>query len=210
MAAAAGGEAMPEDPMAMKMAMLDIGPDHPDYTTKLDKLHKQAQDFGYNLAVKTAQEMAGEEEEEKEEEPGEVEAEIAPGVELEIEGEGEEGKPSNPPVSAEGAVGGDQGGAPGAPGLMAAPPAGDLGAPAGEIVEAMSAPGDIAPTSPEEEAALAEILAEMGLDQPGADQMMAAPVPQMDKIASYKSRVRGALLSKAAALRTANTTTKKD
>ena len=77
-----------EDEMAMKVAMLDVGPDHPDYVQKLERLHKHAHDFGYNLAMKTAQEVAGEAEEE------EV---MLPPAEGEGEAEAEgEGKPADP------------------------------------------------------------------------------------------------------------------
>jgi hypothetical protein len=134
------------DPMAMKVAMLDIGPDHPEYVNKLEAIHKKAMDFGYRLAVKTAQEIGAEQDA--------------------MLGGGE------PPME--------------------------------EVVGGMAgAPEDLAPQSPEEEQALQEVLAELGLDQGGADELMAAEVPQLDKVASFKSRVRGALLAKAAALRTA-------
>lgn len=153
----AGDPMMGGDPMAMKVAMLEVGPDHPDYIKKLDALHKEAQEFGYRLAVKTAQEIRDE---------GDTDVGI---LDEAFIGDGGGGEP-----------------------------------PVDEVVEGMVAePTDIAPQSPEEEAALAEVLGELGLDSQGADELMTAEIPELDKVASYKSRVRGALLAKAAALRTA-------
>jgi hypothetical protein len=63
--------------------------------------------------------------------------------------------------------------------------------------------------TPEEQAALLQVLQEMGLDPQALQQLQAAPMPAMDKVASYKARVSAAIFKKAAAIQIAQTSTNK-
>ncbi len=188
----AGGELPPEDLQAMKVAALDVGPGHPDYPQKLRTLHKAAHTFGFNLAIKTAQEL----EEAARHEAGEGEE----------EGESAAHEQGETPAqeTAEHLPGGEEAGLPG--GDPAAAAAAD--APTGSPVNGDPLAGLEAKT-PEEQAALMQVLQEMGINPQELDNLRAAPVPSMDKVASYKASVSAAIFKKAAALQIGQTSTNK-
>jgi hypothetical protein len=203
----AGGEPAPEDLQAMKVAALDVGPGHPDYPQKLRTLHKAAHAFGFNLAIKTAQEL----EEAAKHEAGEGKAhegsEGKKQEDAEKEGESSKHEQGETPAQehAEHLPGGEEAGAAGvAPAAPVIPGA----APTGEPMSGDPLAGLEAKT-PEEQAALLQVLQEMGLDPQALQQLQAAPVPAMDKVASYKARVSAAIFKKAAAIQIAQTSTNK-
>ncbi len=199
----AGGELTPEDLQAMKVAALDVGPGHPDYPQKLRVLHKDAHAFGFNLAIKTAQEL----EEAARHEAGEGEGEGDEGSEgaKAEEGDSAAHEQGETPAqeTAEHLPGGEEAGA---PGIAAAVPA--AAAPTGSPVAGDPLAGLEAKT-PEEQAALMQVLQEMGIDPQELASLRAAPVPAMDKVASYKAQVSAAIFKKAAALQIAQTSTNK-
>jgi hypothetical protein len=205
--AEAGGEMPPEDLQAMKVAALDVGPGHPDYPQKLRTLHKAAHAFGFNLAIKTAQEL----EEAAKHEAGEGKAhegsEGAKAEEGEKEGDSAAHEQGETPAqeNAEHLPGGEEAGIPGG-----APGAGIPGAaPTGSPVGGGDPMAGLEAKTPEEQAALMQVLQEMGLDPQALQQLQAAPMPAMDKIASYKAQVSAAIFKKAAAIQIAQTPTNK-
>lgn len=200
----AGGEPAPEDLQAMKVAALDVGPGHPDYPQKLRVLHKDAHAFGFNLAIKTAQELEEAARHEAGEGEGHEGSEGAKAEEGEKEGDSAAHEQGETPAqeTAEHLPGGEEAGA---PGIAAAPAA---AAPTGSPVAGDPLAGLEAKT-PEEQAALMQVLQEMGIDPQELASLRAAPVPAMDKVASYKARVSAAIFKKAAALQIAQTSTNK-
>jgi hypothetical protein len=202
----AGGELAPEDLQAMKTAALDVTPGHPDYPQKLRVLHKAAHAFGFNLAIKTAQELEEAAKHEAGEGEGHEGSEGSKAEEGEKEGDSAAHEQGETPAqeNAEHLPGGEEAGIPGG-----APGAGIPGAaPTGSPVGGDPMAGLEAKT-PEEQAALMQVLQEMGLDPQALQQLQAAPMPAMDKIASYKARVSAAIFKKAAAIQIAQTSTNK-
>jgi hypothetical protein len=191
----------------MKTAALDVTPGHPDYPQKLRTLHKAAHAFGFNLAIKTAQEL----EEAAKHEAGEGKAhegsEGAKAEEGEKEGDSAAHEQGETPAqeNAEHLPGGEEAGIPGG-----APGAGIPGAaPTGSPVGGGDPMAGLEAKTPEEQAALMQVLQEMGLDPQALQQLQAAPMPAMDKIASYKAQVSASIFKKAAAIQIAQTSTNK-
>lgn len=213
----AGPDGMIQDPgLEAKVAALHIGPDHPDYGKKLAHFRKEALQFGYDLAIKTAQEVLALEEalEQEKGEKGEG------GEKGEKHDEGGEGHKEPDADNA--------GKAPAAPGAQpdqaavvdamtgaGAPPAAP-GAPAGPGALPPAAPGAAmdpgaagsipVPKTPEEAAALQQLLAELGIQPEDLAKLQQADV----KVAAeheFSFKARQAILGKVAALRIAASTT---
>ena len=203
----AGGELPPEDLQAMKVAALDVGPGHPDYPQKLRTLHKAAHTFGFNLAIKTAQELEEAARHEAGEGEGHEGSEGAKAEEGEKEGDSAAHEQGESPAqeNAEHLPGGEEAGIPGGdPAAAGIPGAAPTGSPInGDPLAGLEA------KTPEEQAALMQVLQEMGIDPQELANLRAAPVPAMDKVASYKARVSAAIFKKAAALQIAQTSTNK-
>jgi hypothetical protein len=214
----AGGELPPEDLQAMKVAALDVGPGHPDYPQKLRTLHKAAHTFGFNLAIKTAQELEEAARHEAGEGEGHEGSEGAKAEEGKKEGDSAAHEQGESPAqeNAEHLPGGEEAGIPGgdpaaaAAGIPGGDPAAGIpgAAPTGSPINGDPLAGLEAKT-PEEQAALMQVLQEMGIDPQELANLRAAPVPAMDKVASYKARVSAAIFKKAAALQIAQTSTNK-
>jgi hypothetical protein len=162
-----------EDPvLEAKLAAAQIGPNHPEYITKLAHVYDDDIAAGAALFDKIAEELvaAGEKvenpvekkEEEKEESPKEEAAEKHEESETPAQEKKEE-----------------------------------TGA---QVIDAMAG-ANLAPTNPEEAQALEAVKAELGLSDEDLKQLAATPLPpQMDKVASAKANYRTAILSKIAAL----------
>ncbi|HNX48571.1 MAG TPA: hypothetical protein PLS53_00305 [Thermoanaerobaculaceae bacterium] len=225
----AGPDGMIQDPgLEAKVAALHIGPDHPDYGKKLAHFHKEALQFGYDLAIKTAQEVLALEEalEQEKGEKGEGEGDKK-GEKHDEGGEGHKepdadnagaGAPPAPPAAPGGQP--DQAavvdamtgagappaapGAPAGPGALPPMPGAPPAAPGGAMDP--GAAGSIpVPKTPEEAAALQQLLAELGIQPEDLAKLQQADV----KVAAeheFSFKARHAILGKVAALRIAATT----
>lgn len=214
--AAAGGE-MVEDPgLEAKMAAVNIGPGHDLYLQKIATLNKDAFDAGYDYAVKLAEAMLGDNVEDgtKDAEGGieapKVEKAVlkpaegeAVGTKDQIENNGQKDIPAASTKKAEALP-------PEAMGA-GAPPAADPMAAAGgaptDPAAAMSDPSSVLnPKSPEEAAALQQVLQEMGLSMEDLQALMAqksgqpSADPAAAKMAAARVATRIEILSKVAAL----------
>lgn len=182
-APAAVEETMAVDPAAgvadetlqTKLASANIDPNSDEYLTKLASEYSDFTAIGYALGKQVAQAYLTKKAEEEAEVKEEVKEE-APAEETK-----EEAPAAKEEVTEEVA---------------------EEGAPGGEEASIMEMMGVPAPTSPEEEAALAEVQAELGLAPADANNLMAMEVPPMDKIAAYKAKALAAYLTKSAALKT--------
>jgi hypothetical protein len=168
-----------EDPvLEAKLAAAQIGPDHPEYLTKLAHVYEDDIAAGAALFDKIAEELiaAGE----KVENPAEKKEEVK-----------EEAKAEGEPVKEEVAEKHEASETP------AQEKKEETGA---QVIDAMAG-ANLAPTNPEEAQALEAVKAELGLSDEDLKQLAATPLPpQMDKVASAKANYRTAILSKIAAL----------
>lgn len=234
----AGPEPMADEQMLeAKLAAADIGPEDPRYMEKLAAFYAPEINSGYAFGIKLAEELAKEAEgdydgeskdrpEDKFEEnkqdlkddgklndsvpPAKKEAEESEDVEVEVEKpEGEtDGNGDDTPTEGSGEEpenGGEE-----------SENGGEEAEEAEEVVEEPPLPEGmdmIAPTSPDEEAALQAVQQELGMDEAALQQLMAAPLPPEAKIAlsktasamqtgglDYQTRVRTTILNKVAAL----------
>jgi hypothetical protein len=160
-----------DETMETKLASANIGPDSDEYLTKLAGDYSDYVAAGYALGTKIAEAHFGKKAEEEEA----VAEEKGEGESVKEEAqEGPKGEEVEEQVEEAG--------------------------PSGDEAAAMEMMGMPAASSPEEEAALAAVQQELGLSPEDAAALMSAEAPQMDKIASFKTRARIALLSKVAAL----------
>lgn len=186
--AVAGDMGMPMDQMdgapeianlEEKLAAAEIGPDHPEYIKKLASLYPEDIQAGYAFGMKLAEDLMAAEEEAGEEKGEEAEEK---GEEAEEEGEEAEEKGEEAEEAGEAAA---------VPPVAAAPAAPEA------AMGAMPAP-----TTPEEQEALAAVQQELGLDDAALAQLMAQEVPApMGKVAEAKIKYRDLIYKKVAALR---------
>lgn len=212
-----GADGQIQDPgLEAKVAALHIGPDHPDYIKKLASFHGPAVQFGYDLAIKTAQEVLSLEEA-MEQEKGEGDDAGKPQHSEEGEGHKEpdaddkgDGGGAVQPEAAKVVDGMTGAGAPpdqAAAGLPPMPPAAPgAGAPPMAGGDPAAATGGIpTPKTPEEAAALQQLLQELGMTPQDLAQLQQAQ-PKVAAEDQFKLQARQAILGKVAALRiTANT-----
>lgn len=204
-----GPDGQIQDPsLEAKVAALHIGPDHPDYAKKLAHFHGDAQRFGYDLAIKTAQEVLALEEA-MEQEKGDGDD----GKKHDEAGEGHKEPDADDaaelPNDGCGAVQPDQAAIVDAMTGAGAPPAAP-GAPVGPgalpPMDPGSAGGIPTPKTPEEAAALQQLLQELGISPEDLAKLQQADVKVAAEHA-FAFKARQAILGKVAALRIVASTT---
>jgi cobalamin biosynthesis protein CobT len=187
-----------------------VTPDQPEYLAKLANLYADDISAGFAYAIKLAEEMVASEDEGKPKEESEDEGKEEGEEKKEESKEAPKEEASEAPAEQpqEAAVGTEQpmdasaqglpGGMPGAEGGL--PPAGGLpGAEGGLPGAPIDAMGSLAPSSPEEQQALAAVMQELNIDPAMMQQIMAAaPQAGQDKMASAKVKYRAAIFNKLA------------
>jgi len=217
----AGPDGMIQDPgLEAKVAALHVGPDHPDYGKKLAHFHKEALQFGYDLAIKTAQEVLALEEALEQEKDEKGEGEHDEGGEGHKEPDSDDKGDGGGAIQPEGGAQPDQAavvdamtgagappaapGAPAGPGALPPMPGAPPAAPGGAM-DPGAAGGIPTPKTPEEAAALQQLLQELGISPEDLAKLQQADV----KVAAenqFAFKARQAILGKVAALRIAATT----
>lgn len=228
----AGPDGQIQDPgLEAKVAALHVGPDHPQYSEKLAYFHGDAIAFGRALAIKTAQEVLSLEEA-MEQEKGEN-GEGDDGGDKPPHAEGDEGH-KEPDADNQGDGGGaiqpeggggqpDQAaivdamtgggappaapGAPAGPGALPPMPSGsDAGGAPPMGADPAAASGIPTPKTPEEAAALQQLLQELGMTPEDLAKLQQAQ-PKVAAEDEFKLKARGAIYAKVAAIRHVEATT---